>query len=395
MNKSNLQQLFSNYIARFDHMNNTEHAEWFKWVAAKSFRPAMDKALAANENEFAQLLKEAKKTTSVLIDGSHIQPFAGLVQFAEKGDPAEVQNMFKDLYAEDGGDVHIKQDKIFDFIDRSHRLRDKYYYNSFRFKDDIHSVTGYMFLYDPDHNYLYKYSHAREFAKYTEFGDDWGSGKNTRLDIYYRMCDQLVEYIKQEPALLETNASRYTRGFVSDPQKMHPDTEKHILAFDIIYCGYTYGLYDGIIYVPGKSIKPDPEKRKEAYKLFDKWQHAREDLDLFNERTEYLNSVFQPGIEVHHTTYGNGIIQKSTETQIEVPFDSVGVKKIGILSAATLGRIEALVPGYSEEFNEYQNLLKGENTIKSLLSFAEHNLTPYVLYLDDVKRDIFEESIHS
>ena len=49
----------------------------------------------------------------------------------------------------------------------------------------------------------------------------------------------------------------------------------------------------------------------------------------------------------------------------------------------------------SEEFNEYQNLLKGENTIKQLLSFAEHNLTPYVLYLDDVKRDIFEESIHS
>ena len=291
MNKANVQQLFSNYIAKFDYMNDTEHAEWFKWVAAKKFKPAMDKALTADESEFAHLLKEAKKTTSVLIDGSHIQPFAGLVQFAEKGDAAEVQSMFKDLFAEDGGNVYIKQDKVFDFIDRSHRLRDKYYYNSFRYKDDIHSVTGYMFLYDPDHNYLYKYSHAREFSKYSEFGDDWGSGKNTRLDVYYRMCDQLVEYIKQEPLLLETDASRYMRGGISDSQEMHPDIEKHILAFDIIYCGYTYDLYDGITYVPGRVIKADPEKRKMANELFEKWQHAKKALDLLNEGKEYLNSV--------------------------------------------------------------------------------------------------------
>lgn len=117
-----------------------------------------------------------------------------------------------------------------------------------------------------------------------------------------------------------------------------------------------------------------------------------------NEGKEYLNSVYQPGIEVHHTSYGNGTIksiQKSTETQIEVPFDTVGTKKIGAFKAATLGRIEALVPGYSEEFNEYRDYIKGENNIKSLLSFAEHNLTPYVIYLDGVKRDIFEDSLNS
>lgn len=394
MNKAYLQQLFSNYITKFDYMNDTEHAEWFKWVSAKRFGPAMDNALSADGSEFVYLLKEAKKTAGILVDGSHVQPFAGLIKFAEKGDSAEVQNMFKDLYAEDGGDVHIKQEKVFDFIDRSHRLRDKYFYNSFRYKDDVHSVTGYMFLYDPDHNYLYKYSHAREFAKYTEFGEDWGSGTKTRLDVYYRMCDQLVEYIKQEPALLEAAASRYTRGWVSDPQKMHPDIEKHILAFDIIYCGYTYGLYEGITYIKGKPIQIDPAKREKAYELFDKWQHAREAFDLLNEGKDYLNSVYQPGIEVHHVSYGNGTIQKNTGTQIEVAYDTVGMKKIGTCKAATLGMIEALVPGYSEEFDEYRNNIKGENDIKSLLSFAEKNLAPYLVYLDEVKRDAFQESLN-
>ena len=50
------------------------------------------------------------------------------------------------------------------------------------------------------------------------------------------------------------------------------------------------------------------------------------------------------------------------------------MKKIGTCKAATLGMIEALVPGYSEEFDEYRDNIKGENDIKSLLFFAEKNL---------------------
>ena len=61
-------------------------------------------------------------------------------------------------------------------------------------------------------------------------------------------------------------------------------------------------------------------------------------------------------------------------TQIEVAYDTVGMKKIGTCKAATLEVIEALVPGYSEEFDEYRDNIKGENDIKSLLFFAEKNL---------------------
>ena len=139
MDRQALQIIFSEYMRRFDELNDPLHAEYFKWIAAKKFKPAMDNALAAGSDDFAQKLNEARKVTSVLIDDSHTQPFYGLVKFAEK-EPETVREMFQSLFAEDGGDVLVKQDKIWDFITKSHALRDKYYYNSHLYTDTIHSV---------------------------------------------------------------------------------------------------------------------------------------------------------------------------------------------------------------------------------------------------------------
>ena len=97
MDKDILQMLFSVYRDRFDELNDPTHAEYFKWVAARKFKPAMDKALAANSNNFSKELYEVKKVTSVLIDGGHTQPFYGLIKFAEK-EPETVREMFKKLY---------------------------------------------------------------------------------------------------------------------------------------------------------------------------------------------------------------------------------------------------------------------------------------------------------
>ena len=58
----------------------TPHAEYFKWIAAKKIKLAMDEALAAVSDDFAQKLNEARKVTSVLIDGGQTQPFYDLVK---------------------------------------------------------------------------------------------------------------------------------------------------------------------------------------------------------------------------------------------------------------------------------------------------------------------------
>lgn len=385
MDKDILQMLFSVYRDRFDELNDPTHAEYFKWVAARKFKPAMDKALAANSNNFSKELYEVKKVTSVLIDGGHTQPFYGLIKFAEK-EPETVREMFKKLYTEDYGDVQLKQDKMNDFITQSRALRDKYYYNSHLYTDDLHSVSAYLFLYDPDHNYLYKYSHGREFAEIVAFGDDWGSGKDTKLNIYYKMCDQLVEAMKEDSALMELDHSRYTRGFAA-PEDMHPDLEKHILAFDMIYCICTYGLGDDIELPPGPH-----DKRAKALELFYKWQEAQESLDYLNEAKEYTNSVFKSEVTIHHITYGEGIVQNNTGSQLEVSFNTVGLKKIGTFTAAAHGLIIADVPGYDEIFAPYADILNNEDTIKTQLSYAKNNLLPYLTYLSKSKVKIFEKA---
>ena len=385
MDKDALQIIFSEYMKRFDELNDSKHAEYFKWIAAKKFKPAMDEALAAGSDDFAQKLNEARKVTSVLIDGGHTQPFYGLVKFAER-DPEAVREMFQSLFAEDGGDALIKQDKIWDFITKSHALRDKYYYNSHLYTDTIHSVSAYMFLYDPDHNYLYKFSHGREFATLVEFGDDWGSGKDTKLNIYYRMCDQLVQAMKQDPALMEFNQTRYTRGLAAT-EDMHPDFEKHILAFDMIYCTHTYELGNEI-----DSPIGTPEQRKTALGFFDIWQIAQENVNYLNEAKDYVISIYKPGITIHHMTYGDGVIQNSTDTQIEVSFNKVGTKKLGTIKAAELGLITADVPGYSEIFEPYQEIISNEAKIKARLSIARNDLIPHLQFLGKFKRKTFEEA---
>lgn len=119
---------------------------------------------------------------------SYTQPLNGLVEFAKK-EPDTVRSMFLDLLRTAAADVSVKQMAIQTFLDKSHQLRAKYFPDSYLYNDDLHSVTGYLFLYDSDHNYLYKATHCRSFADCMEFYDDWGSGKTTKLDVFFRMCD--------------------------------------------------------------------------------------------------------------------------------------------------------------------------------------------------------------
>lgn len=249
MNKDRLQQIFSRYIEKFDILNGDVHKEYFKWQIAKRFRPMMDEALAAPADELPTKLAKLPPITSFLIDNSRIYPFGGLVQ-CSKREPETVRMMFSDLYS---GEEPL-QDRISTFLTRSHAMRDRYFPGSYKYTNDVHSVTAYLAMYDPDHHYIFKASHARKFADCVEFYDDWGSGDTVKIDVFYRMCDQLVEAIKGSEELLAADARRFTGELGVDSGALHSDQQKHILAFDLIYCCSTYNLFDGIAF-PKRTAK--------------------------------------------------------------------------------------------------------------------------------------------
>ena len=182
MNKMRLNQLFSNYIEKFEYINNPDNNETYKWVAVEQYRESFN----LEAPDLSGMLYEAWKASENLIDSANQQPFYALVSYA-KEEPETVRKMFRDLFADDGGNLAERQEKIIAFIQSSEELKAKYAPGSWRYTNDQRSVMAYLFFHDPEHNYLYKATQAHEFADCVEFLDDWGAGANFKLDVYYRM----------------------------------------------------------------------------------------------------------------------------------------------------------------------------------------------------------------
>ena len=172
-------------------------------------------------------------------------------------DERAVRALFRELFVDDGGSLPMRQKKIDTFITASDALIAKTYAGRKdlrRFHNDLRTVMSYLFFNDPDSHYLYKYTQARVFAKCAGFKDDWGYGPYFKMDVYYRMCNELVEAIRSYPPLLEATQRRYQEA----PWKEHPlhqDTNYHILAFDLIW---GTGITDNPHYNFGEKLESPP-----------------------------------------------------------------------------------------------------------------------------------------
>ena len=381
MNDNNVQQIFAHYIEKFEYINSPKCKEYYKWQIANRFHGMMDEALAASAEDFPAKLYGVKKLSANLID-NYTQPFYGLVKFAQR-EPETVKAMFKALYADDGGDIAKRMERVQTFIAQSNALRDKYYPDSYLYTHSVHSVTGYLFLYDPDHNYIYKPNQSLAFADCVEFYDDWGYGTNVKLPVYYRMCDQLVEAIKGSKELLATDASRFENGWGEDASTIYPDTEKHILAFDLIYCCSVYNLFDGIRFTRPKTKDRQlmQERKDKAATLSRNLEKARQDVKELQEALKYINSIYVPGLTIEHKKYGDiPIIEKDGYT-ITVDVPDTGKKKLDIRALVANGIVTADVEGYAAMAEKYQQCLKDRDNIEPRLARAEQEFAPYVQYL--------------
>lgn len=383
MNKKHLETIFKNYIDHFEEIN-VKMEEYYKWQIAKDFRPLMDDALAADPAEFAPKLLKVQRITGNLTDSGHALPFTGLVKAAEK-DPESVQELFKFLYDDGMNDQVERQRRAESFLKQSEEIIERTDLGGHLYKNTFRSVSVYMALYDPDNNYILKPSDSREFADCVEFYDDWGQGMDVKLDVYYRMCDQLVDAIKQDAALMKTDASRFSNGWGVDPESLHPDPEKHILAFDIIYCASRYGLYSGVDFdkTTSKERQLHIERKKKAEELIEALDQRRALKARYDEAADYLHRVYAVGSEVTHKKYGKGTILSKDGGNIEVEFPALGVKKLGLALSAANGIISTTADGYSETLKIYQGTLKKSGAeIERAVENAEKALEPYLEFLE-------------
>ena len=379
MNKANLQQIFSHYLEKFEYINDkNSNNENYKWFICKKFRKLMDEALASESESFASALYKAKAVTKNLID-SYTQPFSGLVEFAKR-EPETVREMFLNLYSDDGGDIHTQEALIADFFDKSNELLEKYIPGSYRYKQNSHSVSAYLFLYDSDNHYMYKASQSGIFADCIQYYDDWGTGDNIKLDVYYRMCDWLVEQIFECKELLATDASRFE---IPESAEMFEDKKKHLLAFDIIYACSVYDLFDGISFDRPKMKEKNLiiERKLKAQRMLDNYQKALETNDKLNKALLAVESLLLPGTLMVHKMFGTGELVSYSNGVVEVAFQT-GNKKLELAMVLSMGLVKIKDSNIEAKVMQYIPYLKDKNSIKNAFARAEKELDPYREYLE-------------
>ena len=383
MNKKNLQQIFANYIDRFAELNDAAHDETFKWWAAAEFRKRMDEALQAPEEEFTQALDRIKghrkedKVVETILESS-MQPFTGLIELSKK-EPAHIQKMLRELLADDGNDLDKREEKIAAFFAECKPLEKQYFPKNFRYEQTANSVSGYLFLYDPDHHYMYKAKQAKLFADCMDFYGDWGSGDQIKLKEYYKMCDELVAEIKECSALLATDQSRFHENFKYSKDDLHQDTQKHILAYDIIYCSTVYNLFEGITFKPitAKEKKLYEERLKKAQEKLKEYLQAEEKCQQLDEAIRHYDSVLIPGLSVFHRTSGAGVVESKNREKIIVKFNegnSIEYDEFAVIASALLKFDDDLD---EETTQRYRKLYKERSNTLNMLSIKRKALKEY------------------
>ena len=360
MNKTHLHNILTQYIERYDELNEIDgHDEGYKWRAESCFKANWD----IDATDFQAMFKSAFKEMSNLIDNSTVQPIGGILMLLNHSEEIEfVRECFRYLYSEDNGDIDARQNRIEDFIDKINSHIELYAKGSWKYPQQRNNVIYYLNLWHPEENYIFKATEATEWANCIEFGDDFGSGNTFSLKKYYKMCDELLEELKHNETIMQLyNERMKTVDNFND--------NGHILVYDIIYCAKAYNLYKNV-----PTLKKLPTKQR--MKLAETAEKREFLLEKFTELSLELEKISSEiilpdvtGEKVTHSKWGSGTIITCSGNIVEVEF-AEGVKKlqypdsINKFIIMTDNKYSALFSEYIQNKDEKQALERELNSVK-------------------------------
>lgn len=345
MNKITLDELLNRYEENIDALYDAKHDEIFKWRALKTFQKEW---FSSEHTDFLSRFNAATKDFSVFIDNSRMHPRNGVVKLYEK-ESAEVEHLFCEvLFAADEGDLDVRQQNMDAFIDGMEKLREKYYPANWSFKQDRHSASTFLSMYAPTENYVYKYSEAETMAVYGEFGFDIGAGVDFSLPHYYAMCDEIVEALKTHDTLLQ-------KHFGKLDDECYDEQSLHLLAFDIMYCCKSYGLYQGLSHIAKrdsiKAAKAAAQQKEAAAQLQERIDTLMAEIESLELSLPDVSDISLMNVEVKSKLYGTGTVIEQEDNKIKVQFSDT--TKTFILDRKysmrpTFENDEEVVEAYSE-----------------------------------------------
>ncbi|MBO5570584.1 MAG: hypothetical protein J6A79_16870 [Clostridia bacterium] len=310
MDRENFDAIIDRYLDKFDYTNGQGPEEYFKWEAVDCFR-----SFSPDAEDLKSAFKEAIAKNSVLLDGHYSSPTTGIrALLGEKDEVDFVREAFRRLFVPqaDWGKLDLQVEQF--VLDVNARIK-KHWPNDKSKLQTTRSALCYLALHDPSHNFFYMYSKAANWANYTEYGFDIGSGASFSLPNYYRMCEELVSEIKAAPRLQRCNEARLKKAGVKF------EDDYHTLAYDILYCATTYDLYvDLPTYRPGgvQNRILRANERTELNRLLQAAVEAEQALAAFE--TTGLLPLDLAGQEVKHFLFGTGTILSLEGYKLTVRF---------------------------------------------------------------------------
>ncbi|MCD8142050.1 MAG: hypothetical protein LUD83_02020 [Clostridiales bacterium] len=317
MNTANLHELINRYEENFDMINNSEHCEIFKWKALNGFRKVWfsDKA---KDMTFAQRFNAAMKDSSILINNSMISPTSGVVKLAEAY-PERVETLFQETLFSGETDLVVVQDQMDRFLDEMEKMRMEKFPHFYRYKQERHAASCYLFFFRPEVHFIYRYTDAEAFATYLEFGKDLGSGASFSLSNYYELAEIAVDALKEHTSLLEKH-----RKLIENNSDYYNDESLHLMAFDLMYCSRCYNFYSGLTHTSKKeSVKAYTLRQlreKEEQERLARIQALEDAIHAIELQLEDYESISLLNVEVTQRTYGTGTIIKQEKNRITVKF---------------------------------------------------------------------------
>ena len=325
MDREYFNAIITRYLEKFDYTNSGGHDEFFKWQAIDCFQRNWDIDAVDLKGSFEKAIKEV----SVLLDGAHSAPSSGIKALLELKDEVEtVREAFRALFEEEDN-LGRRDVKVSEFISTIN-ARIKAHWSTDSYKPQTtRAALCYLALNDPKRNFFYMFRKAENWARYTEYGFDLGSGGSFSLPDYYGMCEELVKEIKADERLQECNRKRMEKAGINEC-----DDDFHTLAYDIIYCTSTYNLYVDIPTSEAKSVKQRVERSKDRAALealLQKKLQAEKELAAFD--TSLLVQPELEGKAVTHFKFGKGIITAVKDDTATIQF---GAEKKSLMLSGTI-----------------------------------------------------------
>lgn len=368
MNKTHLYNILNQYVERYDELNKPEgNNEGYKWKAEACFKENWN----IDVDDFQLMFKNAFKEMSNLIDNATVQPIGGISLLLNHTEEIPfVRECFRKLFSEDNGNIDARQNRIMEFIEKINSRIEIYSKGSWKYPQKINNVIYYLNLWKPDENYIFKATEATEWANCVEYGDDFGSGNTFSLKKYYKMCDELLDELRQHKTIMDLYNDRMK-------SISNFDDKGHILVYDVIYCAKAYNLYQNVPTLQKLSIK---QRIKHAETAEKRNFLTKKINDLSLELKNMPVDILLPDVsneEVTHSKWGVGTIIGCNNGIIEVNFKE-GIKKLKYPDS-----INKYITLENEELTKWFNVFE-ENKEKRIflekeLNNAKRELEKYAL----------------